>query len=104
MGMELSSQLWNGTVGSLVEVARRAERQVVARSKAGSWGEISNTRRTVTYVVGAASSSPHREVFAVCADLGELQHHGCIEPAVPGFGMKICKASRDGELLGKGDW
>ena len=39
-------------------------------------------------VGGQHCSSPDREVFAVSADLGELQHHGCIEPAVPGFGIK----------------
>src|SRR6267154_1318512 len=39
-------------------------------------------------VGGQHRSSPHGEVFAVSADLGELQHHGCIEPAVPGFGIE----------------
>src|SRR6266478_2933248 len=39
-------------------------------------------------VGGQHCSSPRGEVFAVSADLGELQHHGCIEPAVPGFGIE----------------
>src|SRR6266446_168716 len=39
-------------------------------------------------VGGQHRSSPHGEVFVVSADLGELPHHGRIEPAVLGFGIE----------------
>jgi len=71
MGMGVEFSAVERTVGSLVEVARRAERQVVPGLKQEVGEKSQIPRRTVspTRSRRPASFFPHREVFAVCADL-----------------------------------